>query len=84
MVTEEGEMSTVTAADLMTHPVMGGDWHEWLLLVGVLIACWMTAIVATAALLPGPERPPAPRVARGVETDSAAGDVPTMRGSRRV
>ncbi|BBY52712.1 hypothetical protein MARA_61800 [Mycolicibacterium arabiense] len=83
MVTEEGEMSTVTAADLMTHPVMGDDWHEWPLLVGVLIACWMTAIVATAALLPGPERARAPRVTRAVDTISVAGDEPTMR-SRRI
>lgn len=57
-------MSTVTAADLMAHPVMGGDWHEWPLLVGVLIACWMSAIVATAALFSGPARPRAPRVTR--------------------
>lgn len=77
-------MSTVTAADLMAHPVMGGDWHEWPLLVGVLIACWMSAIVATAALFSGPVRPRAPRVTRGVDTSSVAGDVPTMRGSRRV
>lgn len=77
-------MSTVTAADLMAHPVMGGDWHAWPLLVGVLIACWMSAIVATAALFSGPVRPGAPRVTRRVDTSSVAGDPSTMRGSRRV
>lgn len=77
-------MSTVTAPGLMAHPAVGGDWHEWPLLVGVLIACWMSAIVATAALFAGPARPRAPRATRGVDMSSVAGDVPTMRGSRRV
>ncbi len=62
-------MSAMTpAAGQLVHAVMGVDWHGWLLMLGVLAACWVVAVAITAALFAGgsarsSQRDPSPVVA---------------------
>ncbi|MBX9918863.1 hypothetical protein H7J08_12680 [Mycobacterium frederiksbergense] len=78
-------MSTLTMAGHVAHGVSGGDWHSWLVMLGVLVACWTVALLATTALFAGPTHARRPHTRGG--TDHGVEDVASMhvvQGRRHV
>lgn len=47
-------MNTVTIVGEAAHVVSGDDWHSWLFMFGLIVACWVAALLATAALFSPP------------------------------
>lgn len=74
----------MAASDLIAHAVLDGEWLGWLLLTGVLITCWVPAVLAIAALFAGPVHTAETHVTPGLDQSGASVNAPAAGGRRRV
>ncbi|WP_168140496.1 hypothetical protein [Mycolicibacterium frederiksbergense] len=77
-------MSTMMMAGHAVHVVSGDDWHSWLLMLGVIVACWVAALLAIRALFAGPTRTARPYPVSGGGRGEDAAIEYAPRNDRRV